>query len=70
MFVFFCLQPKINIPEFLSASEITDVSDSELELDEDEPDDADLSYVESEIVKEIVLKIFTYKINNIGKSLI
>jgi hypothetical protein len=34
----FCLQPKINIPEFLSASEITDLMyaiDSELELDED-----------------------------------
>jgi hypothetical protein len=44
--VFFCLQPKINIPDFLSASDITDLmyaSDSKLELDEDERDNADLS---------------------------
>jgi hypothetical protein len=43
--IFFCLQSKIYIPEFLSGSEITDAinaSDSELALNEDEPDNADL----------------------------
>jgi hypothetical protein len=45
------LQPKINIPEFLSASEIRDViyaSDSELAIDEDEPDNTDLLKKKSE----------------------
>jgi hypothetical protein len=49
----FCLQPKINIPELLSASKITDLinaSDSESTLDEDEPDNADLRYVGSEML--------------------
>jgi hypothetical protein len=50
---FFCLQPEINIPEFLTASKITDLinaSNSELVFDGDEPGSIDLSYLESEML--------------------